>query len=123
MTEHEFPLDADPALRKHVKMEIERETAEIKLSEMRVRFIGIAWRTLISFLIAFAACAVQSPNITAVQVFVYTISFSIVASFTLIVEVISNWRDMARAKRELRSWNEVVAEYNNKIKEEDSLRE
>ena len=128
MPEHEFPLDADPVLRKYVKMEIERETAEIKVSEMKARFIRIAWSTLLSYVATTALWAIgqaYAAPTSAVSLRSALISgtiFSIILAFIPGRDIVSNWRDVMRAKRELRSWNDVIAEYQNKIKEEDSLK-
>jgi hypothetical protein len=102
-------------------MEIERENAELKLSEMRARFIKIARRTLISFLIAVTINVIQSPKATLGRILIFTTGFSIIVNFHLGLEVISNWRDLMKARRELRSWNDVMTDYNNKIKEAGPL--
>jgi ABC-type multidrug transport system fused ATPase/permease subunit len=122
MQEHEFPLD-DPTLRKYVKLEIERETAELKVREMKARFVRIAWRSLIAFLLVFAVYAIQSSRVDILMVLVYAVVFSIITNSKTLYDVTSNWRDVMKAKRELQSWNAVITDYNNRINKEDCLKE
>ena len=52
MEDHEFPLDSEADLRKHVKLEIEHETAQLNMNEMRKRFRSLWQRSLLSFVLA-----------------------------------------------------------------------
>jgi hypothetical protein len=114
----------NPDVRKQVTLEIERHSAQHKLSEMKARFKRIAWRTALIFAVTLIInWAYNSTNSTIVASLIYATILSLSINFAVIIDVLSNWRDMVTAKRDLRSWNQLISDYNKKITEEDYLNE
>ena len=81
MEERELPLDSDVGLRKHVKLEIEHETAKLKMNEMRERFLSLGRRSLLSFALAIVLYKLISPKRSIAGVAVYTIVFCVFFQF------------------------------------------
>ena len=121
MEEHEFPLDSDADLRKHVKLEIEHETAQLKMNKMRERFLSLGRRSLLSFVLAIGFYKLMNPKLSIVGVAIYTIGFCLFFNFKTIYNIISSWRDMMSARNDLNSWNAVKADYNKEIAREGNV--
>jgi hypothetical protein len=91
---------------------------------MKARFIRIAWRSGVIFaVVVILNLAFQRSEKSIAGALIYSTFISILINFQLFIDVASNWRDMLTAKRDLRSWNLLISDYNKKITEEDYLNE
>lgn len=118
MEEHEFPFDVDVDLRREVKLEVELETVKLKLSEIKTRLLPLVLRffILFGFGIVFSLKFFSSDLIVSLVVAVLV---SLFLNFRRAHEIISIWREMVNARKQVRSWDDVAGDYRRAVGQED----
>ena len=116
MEEHKFPFDLDPDLRRQVKLDVERETAKLKVGEIRKRLFPLTLWFLMLFILGIVGTTDFSPFSRGLICFLWAASVSLLINFRRAQKVISIWREMVNAKKQSRSWDDVAEDYRKAIK-------
>lgn len=108
----------NPDVRKHVTLEIEMENARQRLRETKASFKRIAWRTAAAFFASVIInCAIKGANTSIAEALIHGTVLSILVNVTAIIDIMSSWRGIKTAKKDLRSWDLLRADYKNEINE------
>jgi len=120
MEEHKFPFDLDTDLRRHVKLEVERETVKLKASEIRRRLFPLTLWFLMLFIFGIVGTTgfFSRPSRGLISL-LFAASVSLLFNFRRMQEVISLWHEMVNAKRQSRSWDHVAEDYRKTINKQD----
>ena len=124
MEEHKFPFDLDTDLRRQLKVEVARETAKLKATEIRKRLFRLTLWFLMLFILGIVY-TIESTGFSrgrGLVCLLFAASLSLLVNFRKAQEVISLWREMVNAQKESRSWDDVAEDYRKAINKQDESR-
>jgi hypothetical protein len=119
MEEHKFPFDVDVDLRREVKLEVELEKVKLKLSEIKTRLLPLVLWFFILLGFGILVCLSFFSRPSAIVSLVFAVSFSLLGNFRRAHEIISIWREMVSARKQVRSWDDVAGDYRKAVGQED----
>jgi hypothetical protein len=109
--------------RQSAKLQNEREILGRELRELKPTAISQAWRAALSITIAIISCVLDHPDMSTLTAVALAVACYIMFNFKRLLEVVLLSRKLSLVKKQIKSWDEVITDYTEAIKNESDVRE
>jgi predicted PurR-regulated permease PerM len=103
------------------ELKVERESLERELKELNPKLYSQTWRVLLSVALAVISYVSEYPSVHISIAIVLALAFYLVLDFKRLLELILLYQRLSIVKRQMKSWDRVISDYNQATKSEDTI--